>query len=179
VIQTLSRFQTGLKPANRANRLPSSGAAKPWQAPPPRALASAVSRPTGSSAATTPRCSRRAAPLALATADLGAGVAAVTTASRRRPPPPRGTGSQPWQAPPPRALARAASRPARSSAGLTTVPRRGRSVALPAPCHHQARRRRGCGNDVKPASRVRCRGLGRWFLHAVSPWRLLVRLRDA
>jgi hypothetical protein len=26
---------------------------------------------------------------------------------------------------------------------------------------------------------VRCRGLGRRFLHAVSPWRLLVRLCDA
>jgi hypothetical protein len=102
-------------------------------------------------------------------ADLSAGVAAVTTASRRRPSGSSDTGHR---------------QPAMASASATGKIRwfdhldaAARSAAHPR--HDRARRRRGCGDDVKPASPVRCRGLGRRFLHAVSPWRLLVRLRDA
>jgi hypothetical protein len=94
------------------------------------------------------------------------------------PPPPRDTGSQPWQAPPPRALVRAASRPTGSSAGSTTLMRPPRSAARPSPRPSSApaglwqRRQAGVAGAVpRPRAAVPACGVTMAVVGAV-PWHL-------
>jgi hypothetical protein len=83
VIQTLSWFQSGLKPENQANRLPSSRAANHgWRLRHGETgTRKCASRPTGSSAATTPRCHDDDGKSTLSSSDTGHGQPAMASAS--------------------------------------------------------------------------------------------------